>query len=91
MIVHDNGNENLLIDLIHKAITRIQESIAIDSTVEYSTRMIVKEKLNDRGARLASTPEYQFTKELIQLKVLQQIETEPENFLKAAITKIKSN
>ena len=91
VIVHDNGNENLLIDLIHKAITRIQESIAIDSTVEYSTRMIVKEKLNDRGARLASTPEYQFTKELIQLKVLQQIETEPENFLKAAITKIKSN
>ena len=91
VIVHDSGNENLLIDLIHKAITRIQESIAIDSTVECSTRMIVKEKLNDRGARLASTPEYQFTKELIQLKVLQQIETEPENFLKAAITKIKSN
>ena len=91
VIVHDSGNENLLIDLIHKAITRIQESITIDSTVEYSTRMVVKEKLPERDARLSSTPEYQFTKELIQLKVLQQIEAEPENFLKAAITKIKSN
>ena len=91
VIVYDGTTDDDLIDLIHNAITRIQEFMAVDSTVEYSTQMIVKERLNENDSRLSSTPEYQFTKELIQLKVLQQIETEPENFLKAAITKIKSS
>jgi hypothetical protein len=90
VIAHDGTTENDLIDLIHNAITRIQEFMAVDSTVEYSTQMIVKERLNESDSRLSSTPEYRFTKELIQLKVLQQIEAEPENFLKAAITNIKS-
>jgi len=91
VIVHDDTTDNDLIDLIHNAITRIQESVTVDSTVEYSTQMLVKERLNENDSRLSSTPEYQFTKELIQLKVLQQIEAEPENFLKAAIKKIKSS
>ena len=91
VIVYDGTTDDDLIDLIHNAITRIQEFMAVDSTVEYSTQMIVKERLNENDSRLSSTPEYQFTKELIQLKVLQQIEAEPENFLKAAITKIKSS
>ena len=91
VIVYDGTTDDDLIDLIHNAITRIQEFMVVDSTVEYSTQMIVKERLNENDSRLSSTPEYQFTKELIQLKVLQQIETEPENFLKAAITKIKSS
>lgn len=90
VIAHDGTTENDLIDLIHNAITRIQEFMAVDSTVEYSTQMIVKERLNESDSRLSRTPEYRFTKELIQLKVLQQIEAEPENFLKAAITNIKS-
>ena len=91
MIILDGTTDNDLIDLIHNAITRIQESLTVDSTVEYSTQMLVKERLNENDSRLSSTPEYQFTKELIQLKVLQQIEAEPENFLKAAIKKIKSS
>jgi hypothetical protein len=91
VIVHDGTIDNNLTDLIHNAITRIQESLTVDSTVKYSTQMLVKERLNESDSRLSSTPEYQFTKELIQLKVLQQIKAEPENFLKAAIKKIKSN
>jgi hypothetical protein len=91
VIVHDGKADNKLFDLIHNAINRIQNSVAMDSTVEYSTRMIVKEEINENESRLSRTPEYRFTKELIQLKVLQQIEAEPENFLKAAITKIKLN
>jgi hypothetical protein len=91
VIVLDGNIDNDLTDLIHNAITRIQESLTVDSTVKYSTQMLVKERLNESDSRLSSTPEYQFTKELIQLKVLQQIKAEPENFLKAAIKKIKSN
>jgi hypothetical protein len=89
VIVHDDKAVNRSFDLIHNAINRIQKSVAMDSTVEHTARMIVKEKINKNDSRLSSTPEYRFTKELIQLKVLQQIEAEPEKFLKAAITKIK--
>ena len=91
VIVHDGTTDNDLIDLIHNAITRIQESVTVNSTVKYSTQMLVKERLNESDSRLSSTPGYQVTKELIKLKVLQQIKAEPENFLKAAIKKIKSS
>ena len=62
VIVHDDTTDNDLIDLIHNAITRIQESVTVDSTVEYSTQMLVKERLNENDSRLSCTPEYQFYK-----------------------------
>ena len=62
VIVHDGTTDDDLIDLIHNAITRVQEFMVVDSTVEYSTQMIVKERLNEKTPSIIICRREFFTK-----------------------------